>query len=82
MEDRRYAYTVLVRRPEGKKPLGSLWRKCEDNIKIELREVRWGNTDWIDVAQDWNRKCSFVNKAMNLFGSIKCQEFLDWLRTC
>jgi hypothetical protein len=23
----------------------------EDNIKIDLQEVRWGGKDWIDLAQ-------------------------------
>jgi hypothetical protein len=24
----------------------------EDNIKIDLRETGWGDTDWINMAQD------------------------------
>jgi hypothetical protein len=27
-------------------------RRSEDNIKIDLREIRWGGMDWIDLAQD------------------------------
>jgi hypothetical protein len=32
-----------VGRPEGKRPLGRPKRKWEDNIKIDLQGVRWGN---------------------------------------
>ena len=32
-------YTVLVRKPEGKRPLGRPRRRWEDNIKMDLQEV-------------------------------------------
>jgi hypothetical protein len=32
-------YTVLVWRPEGRKPLGRQRRRWEDNIKINFREM-------------------------------------------
>jgi hypothetical protein len=35
-------YGVLVGKPEAKGPLGRLRQKWEDNIKMELQEVRWG----------------------------------------
>ena len=40
---------------EGKKQLGRPRRRWEDNIKIELEEVRCGGMDWIDVARDRDR---------------------------
>ena len=39
MDERRCAYRVLVGKPEGKRPLV----RWEDNIKVELQEVRWGH---------------------------------------
>ena len=27
----------------------------EDNIKIDLREVKWDGIDWINLAQDRDR---------------------------
>jgi hypothetical protein len=33
------AYRILVRRPEGKKPLGRPRRRCEDNIKVDPRKI-------------------------------------------
>jgi len=37
------AYRVLVEKPEGKRPLGRPRRRWEDNIKMNLQEVRWGH---------------------------------------
>jgi hypothetical protein len=45
-------YRVLVWKPEGKRPLGRTTRIWEDNIKIDLQEVRCGGMYWIDMAQD------------------------------
>jgi hypothetical protein len=49
----RGMYRVLVGKPEGKRPLGRLRHRWEDNIKMELQEVGWGGgMDWIELAQD------------------------------
>jgi hypothetical protein len=42
MGERRGAYRALVGKPEGRRPLGRLRRRWEDNIKMDLREVGWG----------------------------------------
>jgi predicted metal-dependent hydrolase len=39
----RGAYRALVGKPEGRRPLGRPRRRWEDNIKMDLREVGWGN---------------------------------------
>jgi hypothetical protein len=46
------AYTILVGKPEGKRPLGRLRRRWADDIKTDLREIEWGGMDWIELAQD------------------------------
>jgi hypothetical protein len=38
MEDRKL-YRVLVGRREGKRPLGKPRRRCQDGIKMDLREI-------------------------------------------
>jgi len=43
MEEKRGVYRVLVGRPEGKRPLGRLRRRWEDNTKKDLQEVGWGH---------------------------------------
>jgi hypothetical protein len=36
---------ILVGKPGGKRPLGRLRRRREDNIKMDLREIGWGGLD-------------------------------------
>ncbi|KAJ4433375.1 hypothetical protein ANN_15634 [Periplaneta americana] len=60
------AYRMLVGRPEGKRPLGKPRRRWEDNIKMDLREVEYDDTDWIDLAEDRDRWRAYVRAAMNL----------------
>jgi hypothetical protein len=45
-------YMIYVGKPEGKRPLGRPRRRWVDNIKIDLREIRWDGMEWIDLAQD------------------------------
>jgi hypothetical protein len=51
----RVAYNILVGRPEGRRPLGRSRRRWEDNIKMDLREIGFGDVDWIHWAQDRDR---------------------------
>jgi hypothetical protein len=37
-----------------------------DNIKIDLREIRWDGVDWVDLAQDRDQWRALVNTVMNL----------------
>jgi transposase len=46
------AYRILVRKPEGKRPLGRPRRRRVDNSEMYLRDIGWDGTDWIDLAQD------------------------------
>jgi len=39
MGDRRGVFSVLVGKPEGKRPFGRPRRRWEDNIKMDLQEV-------------------------------------------
>jgi hypothetical protein len=65
MGENRGAYRILVRKPEGRRPLGRPRRRWKDNIKMDLQEVGWG-MDWIELAQDRDRRRALVTAFMNL----------------
>jgi hypothetical protein len=48
------------------RPLGRRWRRWEDNIKMELRELRIDGANWIRLAQVRVRLRTFVSMVMNL----------------
>jgi hypothetical protein len=66
MGEVRDAYSILVGRPEGRRPLGRPKRRWEDNIKMDLREEVFVDVDWIHLAQDRDRWRALVNTMMNL----------------
>jgi hypothetical protein len=47
-----------------------------DNIKMDLKETGWGDTDWIDLAEDRDHWRAFVNTEMNLLVPKKFGKFL------
>jgi hypothetical protein len=49
-----------------RRPLGRPRRRWEDNIKMDLREIGFGDVDWIHCAQDRDRWRAVVNTVMNL----------------
>jgi hypothetical protein len=57
---------VLVGKPEGRTPCGRPRRRWENNIKMDVREVEWGDINWIDLAQDTDRWRALVNAVINL----------------
>jgi hypothetical protein len=42
MGEGRNVYRVLVRKPEGRRPLGRPRRRWEDGIRMYLEEIVWG----------------------------------------
>jgi hypothetical protein len=72
MGERRGTYSVMVGRPDGKRPLGRSWHRYEYNIKMNLQRVAWGSMDWTDRL-GWGA-CECGNEAS---GSIILGKFLD-----
>jgi hypothetical protein len=66
MGEVRGAYSILVGRPEGRRPLGRPGRRWEDNIKMYLGEIEFGDVDWIHLAQGRDSWRALVNTVMSL----------------
>jgi hypothetical protein len=66
MSEKRNAYRLLVGKPEGRRPLGRPRRRWLDSIMMDLVEVRWGDVDWIGLAQDRGRWRALVSSVLNL----------------
>jgi hypothetical protein len=77
MGETRNAYSILVGKPEGKRPLGRPRRIWVDNIKMDLGETGWDGVDWIELAQDRDHWRALVNTIMNLWVSQNAGKFLS-----
>jgi hypothetical protein len=75
----RGVYRVLVGRPEGKRPLGRPRRRWEDNIEMDLREIRIDGAIWIQLAQDRVQWRAWVNTVMDLRVPYESGIFFDKL---
>jgi hypothetical protein len=53
--EKRNAYRLLVGKPQGRRLLEKPRRRWVDNIRMDLREVEWGDVDWIGLFQDTSR---------------------------
>jgi hypothetical protein len=63
---REEVFTILVGRPEGKRPLKRSRHRWEDNIKMNFREIVIDGANWILLAQDRVQWRAFVDTVMNL----------------
>jgi hypothetical protein len=66
MGEKTNVYRLLVRKPEGKRPLGRPRHRWIDNIKTDLLEIGLSVVHWIGLAQDRYRWIALVNSVMNL----------------
>jgi hypothetical protein len=50
--ERRGVYRVVVRKGEGKRPLGRLGRRLEDNVKMSLQDASgaWTGLIWLRIG--------------------------------
>jgi hypothetical protein len=71
MGEERDVHRVLVGKPEGKKPFGRPRRRWEDNMKMDVQEVGRVCGDWMELAQDRDRRRALVKYSKELSGFIK-----------
>jgi hypothetical protein len=75
MGDMRNGCKILVRKPEGKRPLGIPRRRWEDNIRMDVTEIGWEVVEWIHRDQNRGPWRALVNTVINLRVSQKAEIF-------
>jgi hypothetical protein len=69
----------------NKRPLGRPRSRWEDNNKLNLQEVGFGDVDWIELAQDRDRWPALVNAVMKSLGgssplcAITISQLIRWV---
>jgi hypothetical protein len=53
--ERKGAFSVLVEKSQGRRLLTRPRSRLKVNTKMDLQEVRWGETDWIDLTPNRDR---------------------------
>jgi len=78
MREKKNAYRILVRKPEGKRPHGRPGHRQKDVIPC-IEAIGWEGMDCIYLTQDRNRWKPVVNIVMNicplLMQGISCPAF-------
>jgi hypothetical protein len=65
----------MVRKSEGKRPVGRPRSRWEDNIRIDVRKTVWKVVDFLHLAQDMDKWPAFVNTVMDLLVPQKVRNF-------
>jgi hypothetical protein len=60
-------YNILVRKPEGKELLARPGRKCEDNIRMDLKKIVWEGVDWMYLGENRSQWRAVVNTVINFW---------------
>jgi hypothetical protein len=78
----RNAYDISLGKPEGKRPLGRPGCRWEDNIRMDLKDIR---LDWIALDASGSGYGPVAGSCEHGYvpsGYIKGGEFLDQLSDC
>jgi len=63
--EKRDTYSVLVKKPEGKRPIVRPRRRWKNNIKIDLQEIISEVLTMINMAEDRHNSLAVLNTMMN-----------------
>jgi hypothetical protein len=69
--DMKSVCKILIRKPEGKSPIGRPVCRWKDDIKTDIKEIVWKVVNLIYVAQNRDRWRALLNTVMNLLVSKK-----------
>jgi len=73
----RNEYKILVRKLEGKRPLGRPTHSWEDDIKMNLKETGYKDVDWIHLAEDRSPMAGSCEHGDEPSGSTRSRELHD-----
>ena len=65
MEKGRSAFKISTGKPASKRPLGRPWRRWEDNIRMDPKELGINMRNWVDLPQDRDYWRALMNAALN-----------------
>ena len=65
MEDGRSVFKILSGKPIGKISLGNPRRRCEDKIRMDLKQIGINTMNWVDLAQNRDYRRVIENAALN-----------------
>ena len=60
-------FKILTGKPVSNMPLRRSRRRCEDNIRIDLKKIGVNRRNWIDSDQDRGYWRDLVNRSLNLW---------------
>ena len=65
LEEGRSTFKILTVKPSGKRPLGRLGLKWEDNVTMDLKEIGINARNCVDSAQNRVYGTDLVNVTLN-----------------
>jgi hypothetical protein len=75
--ERRISYRIFVGNPEGSNTLARTKRRWEDNIKLYLKELRWGGVNRIRLMWDKLKQRDLVKSLVNFMILQNMGNFLN-----
>ena len=67
MKEGRSAFKMLTGTLAGKRPFGKPWRRWEDNIRMNLKEIGLNTRNWVGSSQDGDYCRALVNAVLDLW---------------
>jgi hypothetical protein len=61
----RNVYEILIRKPEGKRPLGIPRRRCENNNRLVVRRIVCEGVEWSYLVRDRDHWRTLVKTVMS-----------------
>jgi transposase len=80
MGEERNVYSVLVGKPERKRPLGRPRRRWRYGIKKVLEYIGWRGVEWIQLAWNTGRWLAVVNNLPSVSQSVS--QSVDIFQLC